>query len=263
MPTGVGGDYESLVTLANLESQISILNAAYGKYNWNFVMSDQGITTVNEDNIYDTLSMEEQGDSCKVTPSNPVLSAACELKTTTHKGDASHLNLWISPISGGILGYATFPYYNIVDGFNPKIDGVVLHPMSLPNGVFPYDEGKTAVHEVGHWLGLFHTFQGGCGKASGGFKDFVATKAGTKPNSKTSRGDFIEDTPAEAGPYFGNCAKGTEHPDTCPGRIRGLGGSDPIHNYMDYSEDSCLDEFTDDQFTMMHLQWQAFREVQA
>jgi len=108
------------------------------------------------------------------------------------------------------------------------LDGVVVHYQSLPGGNFEiYSEGDTATHEVGHWLDLFHPFAGGC-----------------------NRGDQVNDTAPEASPAF-----------FCPeGRDTGAGGGlDPITNFMDYTQDNCMFEFTDGQAVRMQQAWAAFR----
>ena len=124
---------------------------------------------------------------------------------------AHRLNVYTVSPGQGLLGWAYFPFSFPEDNF---MHGVVIHYGSLPGGpVVPYDLGRTLTHEVGHYLGLFHTFQGGCAEP----------------------GDYVADTPAEATPnYF--CP---ESRNTCPAT-----GDDPIHNYMDYSPDACYTEFT-------------------
>jgi hypothetical protein len=152
-----------------------------------------------------------------------------EAKDALHRGDDTALNLYTADIdeSLGLLGWAYLP--NNVRG-RPTIDGVVLAAGSLPGGdIENYDQGKTATHEVGHWLGLLHTFDGTC----------------------STTGDRVSDTPAQKTPTTG-CPEGK---DSCP-KDPGL---DPIHNYMDYSYDACYTEFTPGQATRMAQQWLYYR----
>ena len=113
------------------------------------------------------------------------------------------------------------------------LDGVVVFYRSLPGGgLFPYHLGDTLIHEVGHWLNLPHTFTNGC----------------------KSPGDFVDDTPFEREPAFA-CPIGR---DTCKGP--GYDGVDPVRNYMDYSDDSCMDHFTAGQIERMLASYDLYRD---
>jgi hypothetical protein len=146
-------------------------------------------------------------------------------KTALREGGARALNLYIVD-AGELLGWATFPQQ--YPG-GPATDGVVVETTSLPGNAPPYGQGDTATHEVGHWLGLFHTFQGGC----------------------TPPGDLIADTPAEATSHFG-CPT----VDSCPDP-----GNDPVDNFMSYADDACMHRFTPLQGDRMHELTAQFRNA--
>ncbi len=155
-----------------------------------------------------------------------------EAKTALKRGGPETLNIYT--VDGGpYLGFAYYPDIVLSPQF-AVLDGVVLDWRSLPGGTFEiYSEGDTAPHEVGHWLALYHTFENKC----------------------SAKGDFVADTPAEFSPAF-FCPVGR---DTCGGASRP--GLDPIFNFMDYTQDSCMFMFTAGQATRMQAAWAAFREV--
>jgi hypothetical protein len=145
-------------------------------------------------------------------------------RSQTRLGGANALNIWL--VDFRYLGVATFPsdYAS-----QPAIDGIRVQYSTLPGGSEAnYNLGETATHETGHWLGLYHTFQGGC----------------------TSTNDQVGDTPAQSSPTTG-CPQGR---DSCA-----LAGLDPIHNYMDYSYDRCYNQFTSGQTTRMQRMFAAYR----
>jgi hypothetical protein len=156
-----------------------------------------------------------------------------EAKRSLRRGGPETLNIYT--IDGGpYLGFAYFPSILSSSAY-AVLDGVVVDWRSLPGGTFAiYSEGDTATHEVGHWLALYHTFEGKC----------------------SVKNDFVSDTPAEFAPAF-LCPIGR---DTCASASKP--GVDPIFNFMDYSQDSCMYQFTRGQAQRMQAAWGAFRAVE-
>jgi hypothetical protein len=184
-----------------ISSQITALNAAFAPHNIQFTLA--GSTISKNTNWYN------DGGTYYNT-----------LARDVH----NNLNIYTNTASGN-LGYAYVPNGGGVVG--NKFDRVVIYYRAFGNpGTYgaPYNEGDTTVHEVGHYLGLYHPFQGGCASASG----------------CANNGDLICDTPPEGSAHFSPCTD----PNTC-------GDPDPIHNYMDYSDDSCMFEFTPNQQNRM------------
>ena len=190
--------------------QMKVLNAAFANWGWTFNLAGVDRTANNA-----WFAME------------PGTTAERDAKAALRVGSADDLNIYSANPGGGLLGWATFPSSY---ASRPADDGVVVLFSSLPGGsAVPYNLGDTATHEVGHWMGLYHTFQGGC----------------------SNKNDTVADTAAERSPAFG-CPVGR---DSCP-----RGGLDPIENFMDYTDDACMDEFTPGQGSRMDSMWVTYRQ---
>jgi hypothetical protein len=200
-----------MLTTADLAAQIDVMNIAYAPWGYEFFIASVDYT-----------------DNAAWFTMRPGSLAERDAKATLVSSPESQLNFYTANPSGGLLGWATFPW-NLAD--DPTDDGVVILYSSLPGGSLAnYNEGDTATHEVGHWLGLYHTFQGGC----------------------RVLGDRVLDTPPERTSTNGCPAT----KDTCTKY-----GADPIHNFMDYSYDACMFEFTEGQDRRMDQMVMTYRPL--
>jgi len=149
------------------------------------------------------------------------------IKPNTIWDPNNYMNIWSADISGGLLGWAQFPDNSGLGGLNANggaanTDGVVALYSSIGSVANPnpaggnYSRGRTLTHEVGHWVGLRHIWgDGNC-----------------------SVDDFCNDTPESDAANYG-----------CPGGHVSCSTTDMIENYMDYTDDACMDIFTAEQKT--------------
>ncbi|MFB6258616.1 MAG: gliding motility-associated C-terminal domain-containing protein [Flavobacteriales bacterium] len=224
---------------AQIMSQLEVLNEDFRRMN-----SD----TTNTRSQFDSVAADTEVEFCiaqrdpngnatngitRTSTSHGPFSTNDDVKYDSQGGKdawpaSDYLNFWICNLDGGLLGYAQFP------GGNPATDGVVVNYENVGdtlNVSAPYDLGRTGTHEVGHWLDLFHTFQNGC--------------SGTTPSTCDTDGDRCCDTPPIQTSSSG-CPSNTQN--TCsetPERV------DQWENYMDYTEDACMNMFSEDQKARM------------
>jgi hypothetical protein len=140
-------------------------------------------------------------------------------------------------LSASVLGFCTLPDPSI-NANSPASsyvkDGCNVLAMTMPGGDLDlYNRGGTAIHEIGHWNGLLHTFQG-------------------ESCDSSNPGDYIDDTPQQSSPTGGCPARR----DSCPDQP----GEDLVHDFMDYSSDVCYEMFTRGQIRRMRSMWSSMRE---
>jgi hypothetical protein len=240
-----GGDLSD----ARIAAQIKALNVGYAGTGFTFVLAENTETVQPQwFNLISANGAEPRyfrGGGKEVN-----------MKRLLADDDPATLEVYSASLGQFLLGWAWFPsdFTSATSlDYGPLhryFDGVVIDFRTVPQPdgntqgdtrVYPdgtYEEGDTLTHEVGHWLELYHTFQGGC-----------------TDNPAYNGGDQIADTPAEASPNF-LCPEPGEAPrDTCPADP----GLDPVNNFMDYSFDECLTTFTPQQAARMQFAWQTYR----
>ncbi|KAJ0415221.1 pregnancy-associated plasma protein-A-domain-containing protein [Aspergillus carlsbadensis] len=199
------------VPAGDIEEQISVLSEVYATAGYDFYVAASDATIMPN-----------------LGPLAPGNAADRRIKEELRRGGAADLNLYIvnNVEAGG--AYSTYPWdYQQ----NPTLDGVVIARAYIPSGTQQgYNTGRSAGHEVGHWLGLYHTFEAGCNEP----------------------GDRVDDTPFQASGTTG-CPEGR---DSCP-----QAGPDPIHNHMDTSTDACRTEFTSGQVRRMQAAAREYRGI--
>jgi hypothetical protein len=200
---------------SQIDAQIAELNKAYSGF---YGGVNTGYTFV--------LASVDRTNNRKWFGCTPGSNNEVQMKNALAIDPTHRLNVYTCKPGQNLLGWSYFPWSYAE---NSKMHGVVFHYASVPGGSLPpYNLGGTLDHEAGHYLGLYHTFQGGC----------------------AAPGDEVSDTPAEATSTAG--CPGNK--DTCAG-----GGLDPIHNYMDYSDDACYTQFTAGQDARMDVMVPQYR----
>ncbi|MCL4138790.1 UNVERIFIED_CONTAM: hypothetical protein GTU68_031736 [Idotea baltica] len=207
---------------AQIQSQIDVLNADFRRQNTdaNGTWSQAADTEIE----FCMASIDPSGNATSgITRTNSSVTSFGtndQMKFNSSGGkdawdSGNYLNMWVCNIGGSILGYAQFP------GGSAATDGVVMGYQyfgTVGQATAPFDGGRTATHEVGHWLNLRHIWgDGDC-----------------------SIDDFVTDTPTSDAPNYG-CANGHS---SCS-------STDMIENYMDYSDDDCMNLFTQGQKVRM------------
>ncbi|KAJ5364659.1 Extracellular metalloprotease [Penicillium cataractarum] len=220
-----------------IDSQLSILQDAYQdagiQYRlqgvtrhvndvWARNGDDLGMKKTLRKGTYRTLNVYFQTD---------LQASADQTGRVNHRG-AAHS----SDLSTSVLGFCTLPDPS-VNASSPRADYVkdgcnILASAMSGGSLDQYNRGGTAIHEIGHWNGLLHTFQG-------------------ESCSEDNPGDYIADTPLQSTPTGGCPAR----KDSCPDSP----GLDPIHDFMDYSSDVCYESFTAGQNDRMRNMWATMR----
>lgn len=228
-----------IITDARVQSQITVLNEDYRRTNSDASNTRAVFQSVATDTEIEFCLATIDPDGCPSTGINRIVSSTLatghartsetQLKALGQWDPTRYLNIWVpETMQGQLIGYSTFP-----PGLasSPELDGVVIGGPFFGRGagvpLGDYDQGRTTTHEIGHWLGLEHPWLSGC--------------TGTTPASCATAGDYICDTPPQAVAHTGGCPTGENTCSETPNL------PDIVENYMQYTEDVCMNMFTEDQ----------------
>lgn len=242
----IEGITPSKINAARIAEQIDVLNNAFGgrmvKRN-DQIASEQATSPTRFRFALKEINRVQNEDWEEFS----VLDGAVvrDMKASLRRGGPNALNIYTSSIYifepyDGLLGFATFP----TDYRNDSVsDGVVVHFDAIPGGRFDgYNIGGTTVHEVGHWMGLYHTFQ-----------DDTRAEACVNDN------DFVADTPIQFESFAPDPILPGVLPDSCQGRR--TPGRDARSNFMNYTSDAYMFQFTAGQSQRMSVMGSRFRNL--
>lgn len=214
------------LSTARINQQIDRLNADFRRTNSDAVNTPSNFSAVDTEIEFCLASVDPNGQpttgierhSYPNIPNQNYIENT--IKPQTYWNSNLYLNIWTVELTGGLLGYAYLPTPTMVGS---DVDGLVLNYEYVGNNILVGAQGRTATHEIGHYLGLAHTWanfsnNGGCGNDDG-----------------------ISDTPLQDSEYY-----------NCPGFAQfSCGSSDMYMNYMDYVQDNCMNAFTQGQANVM------------
>ena len=216
------------VSDAQIQSQIDVLNADYRKLNADITKVPSAFASVAADcQIQFCLAKRDPNGAAtngitRTQTTKTAFSDDDQVKSSATGGKtpwntAQYLNLWVCNLGSELLGYAQFP------GGPTTTDGVVVNYIcfgTTGTAVAPFNKGRTATHEVGHWLNLRHIWGDG-----------------------TCATDYVSDTPTQSAPNYA-CPT---HP-----KVSCSNSGDMFMNYMDYTDDACMYMFSSGQSTRMN-----------
>lgn len=238
----------AIVTDASVQQQLAVLNADYSGTNADSINIPAAFKPLFGKSGIRFCLAKQTADGEPTTGIERVASSVNSLfgpgDPVKHQDDGgfdiwdpkNYLNIWVTNIAGGVLGYANIPGSNSLPDDE---DGVVILYKTLPGFTFaPYNLGRTAVHEVGHYLRLLHIWGDDNGICNG--SDFPDTP-------------LLDDTPNQANSTFG-CPSAVKT-DACSSTAPGI----LFQNYMDYTDDACMAMFTTAQAIRMEAAISVFR----